>query len=138
MSCATSKAENVRALLDTHVLLWWLIDSERLSERARELMEASDTDLFWSAASSWEVAIKVGLGRLVLPEPARSLIPRALQDQTIRPIDITQAHALAVADLPPHHRDPFDRLLVAQATLDKLTVITADPVFEKYGARVAW
>ncbi len=128
----------MRALLDTHVLLWWLIDSERLSAPARQAIAASDTELFWSAASSWELAIKVGLGRLDLPEPPRSLIPKVLQDQAIRPLDITQAHALAVADLPVHHRDPFDRLLVAQAKLDKLTVITANPVFTEYGARVVW
>ena len=125
-------------MLDTHVLLWWLIDSDRLSARAREVIAAADTELHWSAASSWELAIKTGLGRLDLPEPPRSLIPRVLREQAIHPIDVTHAHALAVADLPPHHRDPFDRLLVAQASLEKLAILSADKIFVEYGAEVVW
>lgn len=128
----------MRVLLDTHVLLWWLIDSDRLSGRARELMTAADTELHWSAASSWELAIKTGLGRLDLPQPPRSLIPRVLRDQGIHPIDVTHAHALEVADLPLHHRDPFDRLLIAQASLEKLTILSADKIFVEYGVEAVW
>ena len=94
--------------------------------------------MYWSAASSWEVAIKTGLGRLDLPEPPRSLIPKVLREQAIRPIDVTQAHALTTADLPPVHRDPFDRLLVAQAKLEKLVIVSADEIFVEYGAEVVW
>ena len=128
----------MKALLDTHALLWWLIDSDQLSDRARGSIANSRTELHWSAASSWELAIKAGLGRLTLPEPPRSLIPRVLQEQAIHPLEITHAHALAVADLPRHHRDPFDRLLVAQAQLEKLAIVSADPIFAKYGTELIW
>ena len=127
----------MRVLLDTHVLLWWLIDSERLSARARGIF-IDGSELFWSAASSWEVAIKSRLGRLILPAPPRKLIPKVLRDQSIRPLEISQAHALATADLPDHHRDPFDRLLIAQARLEKLGIATADPVFSKYRVQRVW
>lgn len=127
----------MRALLDTHALLWWLVDPDRLSARAREVI-GGDAELFWSAASSWEVAIKTALGRIKLPEPPRSLIPKMLREQAIRPMDVTQAHALTVADLPLHHRDPFDRMLVAQASLEKLVVLSADKIFLEYGVEVVW
>lgn len=128
----------MRALLDTHVLLWWLLDSERLSPRARKLIGDPASDLLWSAASSWEIAIKAGLGRLSLPAPPRSLIPRILDEQSIAPLDVRQAHALEVAELPPHHHDPFDRLLVAQAKLEKVAIVSADEIFRRYGAEVVW
>ncbi len=128
----------MRALLDTHVLLWWLTDSDRLTRRAREVIAARETELYWSAASSWELAIKTALGRLELPGPPRSVIPKVIRDQALRPLEVTHAHALAVAELPWHHRDPFDRLLVAQAGLENLGVLTADPVFAEYGAQVVW
>lgn len=122
----------MRLLLDTHVLLWWLMDDERLSAKARRVISNQRSKLFFSAASSWEVAIKVSIGRLTLPEPPRVLIPKVLREQSIFSLEITHGHALAVADLPAHHRDPFDRLLIAQSTLEKLPILTSDPVFEKY------
>jgi PIN domain nuclease of toxin-antitoxin system len=128
----------VRALLDTHALLWWLVDDPRLGDGARGLLEDAGSGLYFSAASSWELAIKVGLGRLKLPDPPRKLIPRVLREQAIRPLDVTHAHALAVAELPPHHRDPFDRMLVAQARLEKLAVVTGDPEIARYGVRIVW
>jgi PIN domain nuclease of toxin-antitoxin system len=128
----------MRALLDTHALLWWLIDSDRLSDRARAVIADAATELYWSAASSWEVAIKTGLGRLSLPEPPRSLIPRVMREQALLPLEVTHAHALAVAELPEHHRDPFDRLLVAQAGLEKLPIVSADRIFEKYETELIW
>jgi PIN domain nuclease of toxin-antitoxin system len=128
----------VRALLDAHVLLWWLVDDPRLGDGARRVIGGADSELYFSAASSWELAIKVGLGRLKLPGPARNLIPRVLREQSIRPLDVTHAHALAVADLPPHHRDPFDRMLVAQARLEKLAIVSADPEIARYGVKIVW
>lgn len=128
----------MRALLDTHALLFWLIDSERLSPRARKVLRDPDSELHWSAASSWELAIKSGLGRVTLPERARSFIPKILRQQSLLPLDVTHAHALEVEGLPDHHRDPFDRLLVAQAKLERLPILTADPVFRKYGVRTLW
>jgi len=128
----------VRALLDTHALLWWLVADERLSERARETIADPRSELYLSAASSWEIAIKVRLGRLRLPRPPRSLIPAVLAEQRIRPLEISHSHALATADLPPLHRDPFDRLLAAQARMEKLVIVSSDPVFGRYGVRTVW
>ena len=128
----------MRALLDTHALLWWLVDSDRLSDRARAVIADAATELYWSAASSWEIAIKTGLGRLSLPEPPRSLIPKVMREQALRPLEVTHAHALAVAELPDHHRDPFDRLLVAQSRLEKLPIVSADRIFERYDAERLW
>jgi len=128
----------VKALLDTHVLLWWLVDDERLSERARRLRADAGSEIYFSAASSWELAIKVALGRLRLPSPPRTLIPKVLREQSIRPLEITHTHALAVADLPPHHRDPFDRMLVAQARLERMAIVSGDPMISEYGTKIIW
>jgi PIN domain nuclease of toxin-antitoxin system len=128
----------MRALLDTPALLWWLIDSDRLSARARSLIADPATDLIWSAASSLELAIQFELGRITLPEPPRSLIPRVLRENGILPLEVTHAHALALGDLPPHHHDPFDRLLVAQAQLERLAVVSADGIFAAYGVERVW
>lgn len=128
----------MRALLDTHVLLWWLTDDDRLSRKARRIIADPRSELFFSAASSWEVAIKAAIGRLGLPDPPRILIPKVMREQSISSLEITHAHALAVADLPPHHRDPFDRLLAAQSCLEKLPLLTGDPVFAEYGIKTVW
>jgi len=128
----------LRALVDTHVLLWWLSESHRLSRRCREAFENPANELLWSAASSWELAIKVGLGRLELPAPPRVLIPRVMQEQSLLSLDVTHAHVLAVAELPAHHHDPFDRLLIAQAQAESLPVLSADRIFEDYGRERLW
>jgi len=128
----------MRALLDTHVLLWWLVDDTRISERARRLISNPDSEIYFSAASSWELSIKVALGRLELPGPPRTVIPKVLREQSFEALDVTHAHALAVAELPPHHRDPFDRMLVAQARLEKLAIVTGDPMIGRYGTKVIW
>lgn len=128
----------MRALLDTHVLLWWLMDDDRLGDTARRLITDPRSELFLSAASSWEIAIKTAIGSLTLPDPPRVLIPKVMREQSISSLEITHAHALAVAGLPPHHRDPFDRLLAVQSDLEKLPLMTGDPVFEKYGVKTVW
>ena len=128
----------MRALLDTHALLWWLTDSNRLSARARSVIADGSTELFWSAASSWEIAIKTRLGRLTLPEPPRTLIPKVIREQSLHPIDISHAHALSVAELPDHHRDPFDRLLIVQAKQEKLAIVSADEMFTRYELERVW
>lgn len=128
----------MRALLDTHVLLWWLVDDTRISEKARRVLANSGSEIYFSAASSWELSINVALGRLELPAPPRTLIPKVLREQSIQSLDVTHAHALAVADLPPHHRDPFDRMLVAQARLEKLAIVSGDPMILRYGTKIVW
>lgn len=97
-----------------------------------------DSELYFSAASSWELSIKVALGRLKLPHPPRMLVPKVLREQSIRPLDVTHAHALGLAELPRHHRDPFDRMLISQALLEKLAFVSGDPQIAKYNVKVIW
>ena len=94
--------------------------------------------VFLSAVTSWEVAIKAAVGKLRLPEAPASYVPRRMADQGLRPLAISHPHALAVFALPPHHRDPFDRLLVAQAQLEDMVLVTADQVLEKYPVEILW
>jgi PIN domain nuclease of toxin-antitoxin system len=121
----------VRLLLDTHILLWTIAESRRLSEAARALIGDPDHDLAFSVLSLWEVAIKAGLGREDFRIDVGSL-RRRLFDNGYAEIQMTGAHAVAIASLPPLHRDPFDRMLVAQAIVEGLTLVTADPALAKY------
>ena len=116
----------MRVLLDTQVWLWMLAAPERLSEPSRALVVSTDNELLLSAASAWEIAIKYALGKLRLPETLGDLIPRLMTRTGITPLPVQHRHALHVATLPPRHRDPFDRLLVAQAQLEGLPILTAD------------
>lgn len=120
-------------LLDTHVLLWWLDDSPRLGARARAAIADPDNTVWVSAATAWEIAIKTGLGRLDMNEPPQEVLPREIEHGGFRPLAISMEHALAVRTLPPHHRDPFDRLLIAQAMAEDLRLVTADRAFARYG-----
>jgi PIN domain nuclease of toxin-antitoxin system len=95
-------------------------------------------EIFLSAVTSCEIAIKVAAGKLRIAEPPGSLVPRRMTEQGLRPLPISHQHALAIFGLPPHHRDPFDRLLVAQATLENLVLITADAMLERYPVEVLW
>lgn len=118
-------------LLDTHVFLWLQTEPDRLGQHLR-LMEDPRNDLLVSAASSWEIAIKYQLGKLPLPEEPARYVPHRMRAIGARGVAVEHSHALAVADLPPLHRDPFDRLLVAQATLLDLTLVTTDPAVAAY------
>lgn len=121
----------MRALLDTHVFLWLQTEPARLGDVLDTLAD-EQTDLVVSAASAWEIAIKCGLGRLVLPEPPARYVPSRIRAIGAAPLSVDVIDALAVADLPPHHRDPFDRLLVAQARRHGFTLVTADEVILQY------
>jgi PIN domain nuclease of toxin-antitoxin system len=125
-------------LLDTGVWLWSLSEPERIARRARDVIGDLSQQVFLSAVTAWEVAIKAGTGKLTLSEPPGSYVPRRMTDQGLRPLPITHQHALAVAALPYHHHDPFDRLLIAQANLEGMTVITSDRAFEKYSVQILW
>jgi PIN domain nuclease of toxin-antitoxin system len=116
----------VNLLLDTHVLIWW-DEGRKLTAAARRAIEAADT-VYVSAASAWEVAIKIGLGRL---RPSRT-VEQAVEESGFLELPVTFRHAERVAGLPAHHRDPFDRLLIAQAGVEGLTLVTRDPVFGRY------
>lgn len=125
----------MRALLDTQAFLWANQDPDRLG-RQREVVADASTVLLLSAVVSWEIAIKTALGRLELPEPPEVWVPSRIAALGLTSLAVEHEHALAVTGLRPHHRDPFDRLLVAQATILGAPVITADPVFERYGVEV--
>ncbi|MCC7542623.1 MAG: type II toxin-antitoxin system VapC family toxin [Deltaproteobacteria bacterium] len=128
----------MRLLLDTHVLLWWITDSRRLSTTARRLIADGDNALLWSAASAWETAIKHALGRLQLPDAPAAYLPKHLARSGIQSWPVTQEHAFAAGALPAHHSDPFDRLLIAQARIDELELVTADPMLARYDVNIRW
>jgi len=121
----------VRLLLDTHVVLWWRQDNRRLGRAARAAI-ASAVVVHVSAASAWEVAIKTAIGRLQLEDP----FEHHVLDAGFEPLPITFAHAAEVARLPAHHADPFDRMLVAQARIERLTLVTHDRTFASYDVEV--
>jgi PIN domain nuclease of toxin-antitoxin system len=122
----------MRILVDTQCWIWMTASPERFSPKARTLVEATEHDLYLSAASSWEIAIKYSIGKLRLPEPPAEYVPARIEATRVRALLIDHAHALRVSTLPRHHRDPFDRLLIAQAQIEDLTILTADPLFDAY------
>lgn len=122
----------MRVLLDTHVWLWMIAAPERLSKKGRSIVIAAENELVLSAASAWEIAIKHTLGKLRLPETPESYIPRLMARTAVTALPVHVRHTLHVATLPTHHRDPFDRLLVAQAQLEDLPILTADAAFRRY------
>jgi PIN domain nuclease of toxin-antitoxin system len=128
----------VKLLLDTHAFLWFIAGSEKLSATARELIEDSANQPFLSAASLWEMAIKLSLGRLHLGRPFEDLIPEQMHLNGIQLLGIEVEHVTPVTTLPFHHRDPFDRLLVAQATVEQMPIVSADPAFDAYPIRRLW
>lgn len=125
-------------LVDTHVWLWAVGEPHRLNDHTYDAIENGDNVVHLSAASVWEIAIKYERGKLRLPEPPGSYVPTRLALQHIAPLAISLVHALRVAELPPHHRDPFDRLLVAQAQIERLTLVTADPALARYDVDLLW
>lgn len=128
----------MKVLLDTHVWLWWISEPERLPRRVVALMEDSGNEILWSVASSWEVAIKYALGKLPLPERPQDFVIRRLARDGIGTLHVEHRHALHVASLPFHHHDPFDRILIAQAEIERIPIVTADPKFRPYGVRILW
>ncbi|MCC6133219.1 MAG: type II toxin-antitoxin system VapC family toxin [Acidobacteria bacterium] len=128
----------MRLLLDTHVFLWWNMDDPRLSASARAAIASASNEVFLSAASAWEIAIKWQKGRLTLPEPPDAYVASRLQSNAILPLAVELQHAAAVAALPPLHSDPFDRLLVSQARMEDLTLVTGDPEIARYGVTTLW
>jgi PIN domain nuclease of toxin-antitoxin system len=125
-------------LLDTGVWLWSIGQVARLNQAARETLSDPQHELYFSAASVWEIAIKASLGKLQFPESLRALIPRETARQGLRPLPVNHHHALVVYELPIHHGDPFDRLLVAQARTEGLTLITADRDLRNYQVPMVW
>lgn len=128
----------MRALLDTHVLLWWSATSSRLPPAVHSFLQDSGNELFWSVASTWEVVIKERLGKLRLPSSPEAFFSQVLPAQSLTLLPIRHEHALEVHQLPSPHRDPFDRMLVAQARVEGLLLLSGDPVLAQYPVRLLW
>ena len=124
-------------LLDTSVFLWSLANPEKLNRKAMALLEDAQQPLFLSPASSWEISIKWALGKLKLPEAPSAYVTKRLSSRGIRSLPIPHA-CLAAGELPAHHADPFDRMLVAQAQGEDMVLLTADAVFRKYDVETLW
>jgi PIN domain nuclease of toxin-antitoxin system len=127
----------MKLLLDTQVWLWMTEAPDRLSPTVRRLVCPTDRQCFLSAVTVWEIAIKYRIGKLRLPGTPAVVIPQWMERADVLPLPILHKHALHVATLPLHHRDPFDRLLIAQAQLENLTIVTADDHFERYDVKVS-
>jgi PIN domain nuclease of toxin-antitoxin system len=127
----------MRLLLDTHTFLWFIDDNPRLSARAKALLE-SDADLLLSVVSLWEISIKVSIGKLALVQPYNIFMPQQLTANAIEVLPISLAHLGVVATLPFHHRDPFDRLLAAQAMIEQLPIVSIDSAFDAYSVKRLW
>ena len=123
-----------RLLVDTHALLWWLTDDPALSPSARDAIADPVNEPLVSAASVWEIAIKRSLGKLTAPDD----LPERIAEEGFAWLPISASHAWQVRGLPLHHRDPFDRVLVAQALIERLPIVTADQHFGQYGVQVRW
>lgn len=118
----------MKLLLDTHILLWWLNDSADLNDNARVMIADPENLVYVSAVSLWEIVIKESIGKLKMPKEWRTVI----QDKSFRRLSVTWGHTLKVADLPQIHRDPFDRLLISQALMENLTLLTNDDIICRY------
>ena len=123
----------MKYLLDTHTLLWFLAGDKKLSHRARQLIDDPSNEKFLSIASLWEIAIKVGLGKLDLDKPFEQMFPERLDFNRIQILDITVDSLIKLTTLPFHHRDPFDRLIIAQGLVEGLPIISVDMIFDAYG-----
>jgi PIN domain nuclease of toxin-antitoxin system len=127
----------VRVLLDTHTLLWWLDGDRRLSRRARNVI-AADNSVLVSAASAWEISTKVRLGKLPGATEVAAELGAILRQQDFEPLPIAIVHALRAGHLPGPHRDPFDRMLIAQAQAEDLALVSNERIFDAYGLRRIW
>jgi len=128
----------VRVLLDTHTLLWWLDGDRRLSRRARSVIADDDTAVLVSAATAWEISTKVRLGKLPGAIEVAAELPAILRRQNFEPLPIAIVHARRAGNLPGSHRDPFDRMLIAQAQDEDLALVSNERVFDAYGVRRVW
>jgi PIN domain nuclease of toxin-antitoxin system len=128
----------MRLLLDTHTFLWWINNDTLLSDSARIAISSERNECFLSLASCWELAIKASIGKLRLTKPVERFIPEELNANDFQLLSIDFRHIAKVESLPFHHRDPFDRLLVAQVLTEKMTIISADDMLSEYGVKRLW
>jgi PIN domain nuclease of toxin-antitoxin system len=129
----------LKVLLDTHAFLWWITDDSQLSSRARRIITDRSNEIYFSAASGWEIAIKARLGRLSISgRDAESFVAEQVAANAFRVLPIHLTHALRTCSLPDHHRDPFDRLLIAQAIIEELAFVSIDRELARYKVRIIW
>jgi PIN domain nuclease of toxin-antitoxin system len=128
----------MKFLLDTMVWLWSVGPTDKIGSEGLEILTDGQQDLYLSAASSWEIAIKTKLGKFDLPEPPPRYVPNRIAAQGIHSLSITQSHVLSVYDLPLYHSDPFDRLIIAQALAENMVILTSDRAFKKYPVELIW
>lgn len=128
----------MRLLLDTHALAWWLGDNPKLSRKAHDLIAAPSNAVFVSAASAWEIATKTRIGRWPEAMALASMFPGIVEANGFEPLAITVRHAMHAGALIAAHADPFDRMLAAQAELEEMTLVTADPAFAQFDAATLW
>ena len=125
-------------LLDTHTLLWFVLGDAQLSATARQLIEDVTNPKFVSPAAYWEIAIKISIGKYALNEPYETFMDRAIRQNGFLILPIEPRHTALLANMPFHHRDPFDRLIIAQAMVEGLAIVSADPVFDAYSVQRLW
>lgn len=128
----------MKLLIDTHTFLWLAADSSKLSPKAQQLLSDDTNEIYLSVASLWEMAIKIGLGKLQVAKPLAALVAEQQQANRIQLLFIQPGHTFAVQDLPPHHKDPFDRMLVMQAQAESLTLVTQDSTLNRYLLSIVW
>jgi len=128
----------VKALLDTHTFIWWATNDASLSAAVKTVVGDRANDIFLSAASTWEMAIKISIGKLSLAQPVGSFVSALISQYQFQNLTITHEHTYRVETLPLHHKDPFDRLLIAQALIENLVILTRDPEFLPYGVSILW
>ncbi|MFU8781394.1 MAG: type II toxin-antitoxin system VapC family toxin [Kiritimatiellia bacterium] len=129
----------MKFLLDTHAFLWWIGNDDQLSDTARAAIADPDNEVFFSVVSAWEMAIKIRSGKLLsIPTTLTAFLQKHLRKNALSVMPISLEHSLQITELPPLHRDPFDRMLVAQAQVEKLQLITRDPEIAKYAVNICW
>ncbi len=128
----------MRILIDTHVFIWWTSDSQKLSSGVYNLLTDSSTEAILSVVSIWEMQIKLSLGKLQFKIPLPELVEDEIKRNRIELLQLDVSHIYALSDLPLHHRDPFDRLLIAQSMSEKLEIVSVDEKFDMYGVQRFW
>jgi PIN domain nuclease of toxin-antitoxin system len=122
----------MKYLLDTHIFLWWITDNSKLQRNTRDLISDKSNELFLSSASLWEMMIKSKLNKIDLPDDPKAYLKEQVEINSINILNITLEHSLETYDLPEIHKDPFDRMLIAQARVEKLTILTTDSFIKRY------
>lgn len=128
----------MRLLLDTHAFIWWIEDNPKLGVSAAEKISSAENEVLFSAVSSWEIAIKHSQGKLELDKDPQFLVPEQISKNGFVPLPINVSHTLKVGTLEGHHRDPFDRLLIAQSIVERAPIVSDDPMLARYGVNTIW